>query len=140
VELATIHQLTEDIPALWHAPTTTACDRQAIARLLLERVVATVEGASERVAVTCHWAGGVRTGHVLTRPVKQLVQLSTWQALLERIGGLHATGLSAPAIAAALNHEGWRPPKRRATFTAAMVRRLLGGKACRPRPGMHHPA
>jgi DNA invertase Pin-like site-specific DNA recombinase len=132
-ELATIHQLTEDIPALWHAPTTTACDRQAIARLLLERVVATVEGASERVAVTCHWAGGVRTGHVLTRPVKQLVQLSTWQALLERISGLHATGLSAPAIAAALNHEGWRPPKRRATFTAAMVRRLLGGQGVPPK-------
>ena len=38
-ELAAIRQLTEDIPALWHAPTTTARDRQAIARLLLERVV-----------------------------------------------------------------------------------------------------
>lgn len=44
--------------------------------------MATVEGASERVTVICHWAGGVRTGHVLIRPVKQLVQLSTWQALL----------------------------------------------------------
>jgi hypothetical protein len=132
-ELTTIRQLTEDIPALWHAPTTTARDRQAIARLLLERVVVTVEGASERVAVTCCWAGGVRTGHVLTRPVKQLVQLSTCQALLDRIGGLHATGLPAPAIAAALNREGWHPPKRRATFTGAMVCRLLGGQGVPPK-------
>jgi len=52
---------------------------------------------------------------------------------LERIGGLHATDLSAPAIAATLNREGWRPPKRRATFTAAMVRRLLGGQGVPPK-------
>ena len=93
----------------------------------------TVEGASERVAVTCHWAGGVRTDHTLTRPVKQLVQLSTYRALMERIGGLHAAGLPAPAIAETLNREGWRPPKRRATFTAAMVRRLLGQRGVQPK-------
>src|SRR3954451_10892885 len=57
-ELAAIRRLTEDIPALWHAPTTTARDRQAIARLLLERVVVTVEGESERVGGTCHGGGG----------------------------------------------------------------------------------
>ena len=124
-ELEAIRRLTEDIPALWHAPTTTAHDRQAIARLLLERVVVTVEGESERVAVTCHWAGGVRTEHALTRPVKRLGQLSTCRALLGRIGDLHAAGSRAPAIAATLNREGWRPPKRRATFTAGMVRGLL---------------
>jgi DNA invertase Pin-like site-specific DNA recombinase len=132
-ELAAIRRLTEDIPALWRAPTTTARDRQAIARLLLERVEVTVEGASERVAVTCHWAGGVRTGHALTRPVQRLTQLSGYRALMERIGGWHATGLPAPAIAETLNREGWRPPKRRATFTAAMVRRLLGRQGVRPK-------
>jgi DNA invertase Pin-like site-specific DNA recombinase len=132
-ELAMIRQLTEDMPALWRAPTTTARDRQTIARLLLERVVVTVEGESERVAVTCCWAGGVRTGHALTRPVKQLVQLSTYQGLMERIAGLHAAGLPAPAIAETLNREGWRPPKRRATFTAAMVRRLLGRQGVQPK-------
>jgi hypothetical protein len=131
-ELATIRRLTEDIPALWDAPTTTARDRQAIARLLLERVVVTVEGESERVAVVCHWAGGVRTEHALTRPVKRLGQLSTCRALLERIGDLHAAGSRAPAIAATLNREGWRPPKRRATFTAAMVRDLLRRRGVRP--------
>src|SRR4051794_14385735 len=96
-----------DVPALWHAPTTTAHERQAIARLLLERVVVTVEGESERVAVTCHWAGGARTEHALSRPVKRLAQLSTCRALLGRIGDLHAAGSRAPAIAATLNREGW---------------------------------
>jgi len=132
-ELETVRQLTEDIPALWQAPTTTAGDRQAIARLLLEQVVVTVAGESERVAVTCHWAGGVRTAHALARPVKRLVQLSTYPALMERIGALHAAGLRAPAIAETLNREGWRPPKRRQTFTAAMVRRLLGGQGVPPK-------
>jgi len=134
-ELAAIRRLTEDIPALWHAPPTTARDRQAIARLLLERVVVTVEGESERVAVTCHWAGGVRTEHALTRPVKRLGQLSTCRALLERIGDLHAAGSRAPAIAATLNREGWRPPKRRATFTAGMVRALLRRRGVGPEAG-----
>jgi excisionase family DNA binding protein len=134
-ELAAIRRLTEDIPALWHAPTTTARDRQAIARLLLERVVVTVEGESERVAVACHWAGGVRTEHVLTRPVKRLAQLSTCRALLERIDALHAAGSRAPALAEILNREGWRPPKRRATFTAGMVRALLRRRGVGPEAG-----
>jgi hypothetical protein len=74
----------------------------------------------------------VRTEHAPTRPVKRLGQLSTCRALLERIGDLHAAGSRAPAIAATLNREGWRPPKRRATFTAAMVRDLLCRQGVRP--------
>jgi len=52
-EQAAIRRLAEDIPALWTAPATTAADRQAIARLMLERVVVTVAGTSEQVAVVC---------------------------------------------------------------------------------------
>jgi hypothetical protein len=124
-EQAAIRRLAEDIPALWAAPSTTAADRQAIARLMLERVVVTVTGESEKVAVACHWAGGVQTHHSLQRPVARISQLSTHAALLQRITDLHAAGTKPPAIAAALNAEGWRPAKRRDTFTAAMVRDLL---------------
>jgi DNA invertase Pin-like site-specific DNA recombinase len=120
-----IARLAEDVPALWNAPTTTATDRQAIARLMLERVVVTVEGDREKVAVECHWVGGVQTSHSLRRPVARLGQLSDHAALLDRVRDLHACGLKAPAIAAALNAEGWRPAKRRPTFTAEMVRSLL---------------
>ena len=41
---AAVRRLAEDIPALWHAPSTTAHDRQTIARLMLERVVVLVHG------------------------------------------------------------------------------------------------
>ena len=68
-EQVAIRRLADDIPALWTAPSTTAADRQAIARLMLERVVITVAGTSEKVAVVCHWAGGVQTHHSLRRPV-----------------------------------------------------------------------
>jgi len=84
-EQVAIRRLAEDIPTLWTAPTTTAADRQAIARLMLERVVITVAGTSEKVAVVCHWAGGVQTHHSLRRPVARVSQLSTHAALRQRI-------------------------------------------------------
>ncbi|UEM18705.1 recombinase family protein [Skermanella mucosa] len=124
-ERAAIRRLADDLPALWRAATTTAADRQAIARLLLDRVVVTVQGDSEKVEVECHWAGGNRTRTALTRPVRRLDQLSTCAALLARIEALARNGLSAPEIAERLNAEGWRPPKRRDTFNGPMVGALL---------------
>ena len=56
--LSAIRALAADLPAVWSAATTTPADRQRIARLLLERVVVTVDKASERVDVTLHWVGG----------------------------------------------------------------------------------
>jgi hypothetical protein len=38
-------------------------------RLLLERVVVTVDKTSERVDVELHWVGGLVRAHVLSRPV-----------------------------------------------------------------------
>ena len=55
-ELDSIRRLAEDVPALWHAPTTTATDRQMIARLMLERVSVRVDANSEHVEVACDWA------------------------------------------------------------------------------------
>ena len=124
-ERAAIEQLASDIPSLWHATTTTATDRQAIARLMLERVVVTVQGDSEAVRVECHWAGGTRTQHDLRRPVGCLTQLRDYQALLARVRDLHAEGHKAAVIAEMLNTERWRPPKRRATYNASMVLDLL---------------
>src|SRR3954463_4712848 len=63
-----IARLATDVPALWCAPTTTAADRPAIARLMLERVVVPGEANSEKVPVTCHGAGGMRPSHILRRP------------------------------------------------------------------------
>lgn len=53
-----IRQLAKDIPALWHAPSTTPLDRQTIVRQLIEQIIVTVEGETERVKVEFQWAGG----------------------------------------------------------------------------------
>src|SRR3954470_8619583 len=42
-----------------------------------------------------------------------------------RAAALHRAGNGCTAIAAILNQEAWRPPKRRDSFNAPMVRRLL---------------
>jgi DNA invertase Pin-like site-specific DNA recombinase len=120
-----IRRLASDLPALWHAETTTAADRQAIIRQLVERVVVTVQGESEKVDLEVHWIGGHRTHAQRIRPVARLDQLSYYPALLARVAALHQQGLGRGAIAERLNAEGWRPAKRRSTFTAEMVRSLL---------------
>jgi hypothetical protein len=136
-EREAIRRLASALPALWHAETTTAADRQAIIRQLVERVVVTVQGESEQVDLEVHWIGGYRTQTRRWRPVARLDQLSYYPALLARAAVLHQQGLSRGAIAEALNAEGWRPAKRRQTFTAEMVRSLLvrqGLSASKARP------
>ena len=124
VERQAVRRLAEDVPALWSAASTTARDRQAIARLMLERVAIRVHGTTERVELDCHWAGGTLTRHALTRPVRRFEQLEQWDRLIARITALREADATAQAIADRLNAEGWRPPKK-AVFDAPMVRRLL---------------
>ncbi len=124
-ELASIQNLAQDLPALWNAETTTREERQTIVRLLLERILVKVIGDTEQVRVECHWHGGKRTSHQLTRPVARMSALSTYADLLARATELRNAGHSCGQIAVVLNQEGWRPAKRRDTFDAQMVRRLL---------------
>src|SRR5208283_5096933 len=124
-ELAAIRDLSQDLPALWRAETTTQAERQTIVRLLIERVLVEVVGATEKVRVECHWHGGVHTTHELKRPVARIASLSTYTALTRRAAELRREGLECARIAEILNAEGWRPAKRRDTFNAPMVHHLL---------------
>src|SRR5208282_5522032 len=123
--LAAIQDLTNDLPALWRAETTTQQERQTIVRLLLERVIVSVVAAPAQAPLHCPSHGGNRTTHQLVRPVARLKALSTYPNLVARAGDLHRAGQNCAEIAAILNQEGWRPPKRRDTFNGPMVRRLL---------------
>jgi len=140
-ERARIRQLASDIPALWKAATTTPAERQAIVRLLIERVIVTVLNDSEQVNLEVHWAGGHRTRAQLARPVARLEQLSYYPALAERVLALHQQGLTCAAIAEQLNTERWRPAKRRATFNGPMVASLLArhGLSASPTPRRQAP-
>jgi excisionase family DNA binding protein len=124
-ELLAIRNLAQDLPALWRAETTTQEERQTIVRLLLERVLVEVVHNTEQVRVICHWHGGNRTLHQLTRPVARLATLSTYASLVARAADLRRDGRSFAEIADILNQEGWRPAKRRNTFNAPMVHHLL---------------
>ena len=124
-ELAAIRNLAKDLPALWRSESTTQEERQTIVRHLLERVLVEVVDGTEQVRVTCHWQGGNRTLHQLTRPVARLKTLSTYKSLVARATDLHRAGENFAAIAEILNREGWHPAKRRDTFNGPMVYHLL---------------
>src|SRR6266508_1162535 len=120
-----IRRLAMDLPALWDAPTTTVTERKEILRQVIERIVVDVDGTSERVRVTVVWVGGQQTVGVVVRPVARLDQLTTYPALCDRVRALAGEGLRAGAIAARLNAEGFRPPKRRDRFGDQGVLRLM---------------
>ncbi len=135
VEREHIRRLAHDIPALWAAATTTTAERKELVRQVVERVVVVADGSSERVRVCVTWAGGAQTTGALIRPVARLGQRSYYPQLCARLRTLADDGLTAAAIAARRNVEGYRPPKRRDSFgrrggQASLQR--LGVRAGRP--------
>jgi hypothetical protein len=120
-----IRSLAGNLPAVWHAATTTAADRQRVVRLLVERVSVVVDKASERVDVDLHWAGGLAESHVLSRPVRRYDLRSDYPRLVASLKAWSSEGLSAAEIAERLNREGFRPPKRVDRFNRGMVQRLM---------------
>lgn len=130
-----ILELSQNIPKLWNAATTMPEDRQEIVRLLVDRVVVDIEGESEQVDVTVHWAGGFVSYQRLARPVARYKQLSNYTELITRIDTLRREGCSSSAIADHLNREGFYPPKRTNHFTDQMITRLLGER----HPAGHRP-
>lgn len=133
--------LSKDLPALWQAETTTPEDRQTIARLLLEQVTVTIEGNTDRVDVELRWSGEFISRHTLYRPVQTYAQLSNYEELVRRIQALRAERKTLSEIAALLNDEGFRPPKRTMRFTKAILSGFLREHAARtgssPRSGTH---
>src|SRR5258708_2027583 len=111
-----IRALATDIPAIWHAPTTTSADRKQLIRHLVEQVRVEVLGTSEKVNTQVVWAGGHTTTAQISRPLACLTQLSYYPQLAGRARDLADAGLTAAQIASRLNTEGFRPPKRCETF------------------------
>jgi DNA invertase Pin-like site-specific DNA recombinase len=126
--------LSQDLPALWQAETTTPEDRQTVARLLLEQVTVTVEGNTDRVDVELRWAGGFVSRHTLSRPVQTYQQLSNYDELVARIDALRAQRKRLSEIADTLNAEGFRPPKRSRRFTKEILSRFLRERGVRTGP------
>jgi hypothetical protein len=124
-ERAAICTLARDLPALWHAPSTTMAERKEILRTLIEKITVAVLGRSELVEVTITWAGGHQSRGQAVRPVGRLDQLSYYPRLIERVATLAAQGRTTAQIADQLNDDGLRPPKRTSRFVAAQVLTLM---------------
>jgi DNA invertase Pin-like site-specific DNA recombinase len=122
---AAIRALAADLPALWQAPSTTAQDRQTMIRHLVDRIVITVQGASEVVEVTIHWAGGAMSQHEALRPISRYEHLSNYPELRARVLQLRQEGQTAARIAEHLNREGFHPPRCDQQFNEQKVQMFL---------------
>jgi hypothetical protein len=120
-----IRALASDLPALWSAPVTTAQDRKAVVRCLIDRVVIDVRGDTEYVDVTIHWVGGFVSRHEVIRPVSEYGQLRDYELLVRRIRELHAAGYTSVQITEQVNREGFRSPRKRAAYDKVVIRGLM---------------
>jgi DNA invertase Pin-like site-specific DNA recombinase len=122
-ETSRIVALSQDIPALWHAESTSGVERQTILRALIEQVVVEVLGQSERVAVSIRWSGGFESRHEIRRAVGKFEQLEAAQTIRERIVAAKQQGFSHEAVAAQLNAEQFLTASG-GLFTAPIVSQL----------------
>jgi hypothetical protein len=137
-ELDRIRALAADIPSLWNAADTPAVERKEIARALVERVIVTVRGNTEHVAVRIEWIGGTSTEQALRRPVSRYERLSDFPRMRSLVEAAVAAGQTPEQIAERLDREGFRPPASRAErFTPARASDLVYRLGLSPR---HRPA
>jgi len=100
-----IVRLAEDLPALWHAPTTTAAERKQLLRFLVQDV--TLTKGERVVAVAIRWQTQACTLAEVPRPPRSCDARRTPAAVVERVRIL-ATTHSDGQIASLLNEEGRR--------------------------------
>jgi hypothetical protein len=135
--------LANDMPALWHAPATSAAERKEIIRCLVEKVIVHVKKDSEYVDATIHWQGGFTSQHEIARPVSSYARMRDFEQLCERLIEMRKEGLNAEAMASKLNQEGYSPPRRSGPFSKELVRQLLcrhglsNEKTCTPSLSIH---
>jgi DNA invertase Pin-like site-specific DNA recombinase len=136
----TIECLASDIPGLWSSPAATPADRQVILRHLIDHIVVEVQGQTEFVDVTIHWAGGFVSRHEIVRPVRHYHQQRDYERLVARVRELQQAGHASRKIAECLNQEGFRPPRRAKQYSADLVRQIasrgIRQKADKPAPSL----
>jgi DNA invertase Pin-like site-specific DNA recombinase len=105
-ERSRIRQLARDLPAVWAAQTTTAADRKAMLRLVIEAIaVHPVDVPTRATRIRVQWTSGVVNELSIARPDKGEYRAHAPDAI-ERIRQLAAAGLHDDEIAMQLNSEG----------------------------------
>jgi DNA invertase Pin-like site-specific DNA recombinase len=124
-ELDQLRKLAEDLPALWHAPTTQAIDHQRIIRIVVQEVCVTTEQTNDLLTFRITWMGGDITEHQARRRVKRFEHLHDFSQLVARLGELRSAAMSSDKIAEQLNKEGFRCPYDPRGFQKKNVQRLM---------------
>jgi hypothetical protein len=118
-ERAAISTLSQDLSALWAAPTTTNQDRKELLRSAIESVQLDGRNHAEQIEVQIRWRSGVVSRVMVKRYRRGADSLRTPADAVDRIHELARTSTYA-AIAAQLNAEGWRTAFGR-SFTSQTV-------------------
>jgi DNA invertase Pin-like site-specific DNA recombinase len=118
-ERAAISALSQDLPAIWAAPTTTNQERKQLLRSAIECVQLDGVSSAGQIEVQIRWRSGVVTRLIVERHRAGADALKTPADAVDRIHALATTSTYAE-IAAELNAEGWRTAFGR-SFTSQHV-------------------
>jgi len=99
--------LGQNLPALWHAATTTPADRKRITRLVVREVILDRTRAPEQVWLQINWQTGAMTQHWVPRHITRYGERVDVEQLRQRLHALKATGMQDQAIAVRLSTEGF---------------------------------
>jgi uncharacterized protein YndB with AHSA1/START domain len=103
-----IREIARDLPAVWAAPTTSAADRKAMLRLVIEAVaIHPVDVPRRSTRIVVQWTSGTVDELTIPRPHKGAYRAHSPEAI-ERIRELAATGLRDDQIANRLASDGVR--------------------------------
>jgi DNA invertase Pin-like site-specific DNA recombinase len=132
-DIDAIRKLSSNVPLLWNSDALPVTTKKAIVRELIEQVVVTVVGQSEKVRVSIRWAGGHETEAETTRHVARVNQLSDYSTIVARVRELVAKGVTATAIAKVLTADGFRPARGRKRFGYPSVTELMRREGITPK-------
>jgi Recombinase zinc beta ribbon domain len=104
-ERARILALAQDVPLVWHAPTTTAAERKQLLRLLIKDVTLTKQ--STTIAIAVRWQTEACSTLDISRPQRAADVKRTAPAVIVRVRELALTHTDDD-VAAQLNAEGFR--------------------------------
>jgi DNA invertase Pin-like site-specific DNA recombinase len=110
--------LGQNLPGLWHAPSTTAAERKTILRFIIDEVILDQKRLPGQVWMKIVWHTGATSEHRLQRRVRSYGDYIDIDRLRERVTKLNAAGRMDQEIAATLNAEG---------FLGALNRPFSGG-------------
>jgi DNA invertase Pin-like site-specific DNA recombinase len=98
----------ENLPRVWHAPTTTMADRKHLLRLVVTEIIVDQRRLPGKLWFQINWQTGARSEHEIVRYGVSYHHYIDGERIEARIRQLYAARKTDKQIAATLNAEGYR--------------------------------